>query len=312
MSKDLQHIENRIFTFQEQQVMIDSDLAELYQVETKVLNQAVKRNISRFPSSFRFQLNENELSELVTICDRFGHLGPQNVTSNSRSHFVTLNNKLGKNIKYKPYAFTEQGVAMLSAVLRSDIAIQVSIQIMNAFITMRKQLSSNQLILQRIDRVELKQLDSDQKFEQIFKALESKDNIPKQGIFFDGQVFDAHQFVSDLIRKAKRSIILIDNYMDDSVLSLLSKKGKEVKCSIFSKNISKALLQDVEKFNTQYPPLILRKFDKAHDRFLILDEEELYHIGASLKDLGKKWFAFSKMDIATVNVLENLKAQGYE
>lgn len=291
MSKDLQHIENRIFTFQDQQVMIDSDLAELYQVQTKVLNQAVKRNISRFPSSFRFQLNENELSELVTNCDRFEKL---------------------KHSSSNPYAFTEQGVAMLSVVLRSEIAIQVSIQIMNAFITMRKQLSSNQLLIKRIDRVELKQLDSDQKFEQIFKALESKDNVPKQGIFFDGQVFDAHQFVSDLIRKAKSSIILIDNYIDDSVLTLLSKRGKDVKCSIFSNHISKALLQDVEKFNTQYPPLSLLKFDKAHDRFLILDEEELYHIGASVKDLGKKWFAFSKMDITTVNVLENLKAQGYE
>ncbi len=299
MSSNIQHIENRIFTIHGQQVMLDSDLAELYQVETKRLNEQVKRNTDRFPVEFMFQLTSREWEDLQS---QFATAPSLN---NLRSQFATAKRRT------LPYAFTEQGVAMLSAVLRSEIAIQVSIQIMNAFIKMRKQLSSNQLLIQRIDRVELKQLDSDQKFEQIFKALESKDQVPKQGIFFDGQVFDAHQFVSDLVRKTKRSIILIDNYIDDSVLTLLSKRGKDVKCSIFSNHISKALLQDVEKFNTQYPPLSLLKFDKAHDRFLILDEEELYHIGASVKDLGKKWFAFSKMDMATVNVLENLKAQGY-
>ncbi|PZX53994.1 ORF6N domain-containing protein [Algoriphagus chordae] len=312
MSKDLQPIENRIFTFQDQQVMIDRDLAELYQIETKVLNQAVKRNISRFPDSFRFQLNENDLSELVTNSDRFGHLGFQNVASNSRSQNVTLNNKLGKNIKYRPYAFTEQGVAMLSAVLRSDIAIQVSIQIMNAFIAMRKQLSSNQLIIQRMDRVELKQLESDQKFEQIFKALESKDPAPKQGIFFDGQVFDAHQFVSDLVRKAEKSILLLDNYVDDSVLWLLGKRRAGVKCTIFTKTIPKQLRIDLDKYNAQYPPIQIQEFTKVHDRFLILDVKEIYHIGASIKDLGKRWFAFSKMDAGTVTILQNLKVLGYE
>jgi phage regulator Rha-like protein len=187
-----QQIENRIFTIRGVQVMIDRDLAEMYQVETNVLNQAVKRNSERFPEVFRFQLNEEETKELVANSDRFGHLGSQNVTSSSRSQFVTLN-KRGQNIKYFPYAFTEQGVAMLSAVLRSDIAIQVSIQIINAFVEMRKLIANHSVLLQRMENIERKQLETDQKFEQVFKALERKDIIPHQGVFFDGQVFDAYE-----------------------------------------------------------------------------------------------------------------------
>lgn len=301
MTKDLQHIENRIFTFRDQQVMIDSDLAELYQIETKVLNQAVKRNISRFPENFRFQLNDNEFNELVTTCDRFDSLRSQSVTSNKRG---------GR--RYLPYAFTEQGVAMLSAVLRSDIAVKVSIQIMNAFIAMRKQLHSNQLLLNRLDRIELKQLEADQKFEQIFSALERKDPDPIQGIFFDGQVFDAYQFVADLVRKADKSIILLDNYVDDTVLTLLSKRKNGVKCLILTKAIGKQLQLDLDKHQAQYPPIEVKVLDKAHDRFLILDKKEIYHIGASLKDLGKRWFAFSKLDASGLTILENLKVLGYE
>lgn len=301
MTKDLQHIENRIFTFRDQQVMIDSDLAELYQIETKVLNQAVKRNISRFPESFRFHLNDNEFNELVTGSDRFDSLRSQSVTSNKRG---------GR--RYLPYAFTEQGVAMLSAVLRSDIAVKVSIQIMNAFIAMRKQLHSNQLLLNRLDRIELKQLEADQKFEQIFSALERKDPDPIQGIFFDGQVFDAYQFVADLVRKAEKSIILLDNYVDDTVLTLLSKRKNGVKCLILTKAIGKQLQLDLDKHQAQYPPIEVKVLDKAHDRFLILDKKEIYHIGASLKDLGKRWFAFSKLDASGLTILENLKVLGYE
>lgn len=301
MTKDLQHIENRIFTFRDQQVMIDSDLAELYQIETKVLNQAVKRNISRFPENFRFQLNDNEFNELVTGSDRFDSLRSQSVTSNKRG---------GR--RYLPYAFTEQGVAMLSAVLRSDIAVKVSIQIMNVFIAMRKQLRSNQLLLNRLDRIELKQLEADQKFEQIFSALERKDPDPIQGIFFDGQVFDAYQFVADLVRKADKSIILLDNYVDDTVLTLLSKRKNGVKCLILTKAIGKQLQLDLDKHQAQYPPIEVKVLDKAHDRFLILDKKEIYHIGASLKDLGKRWFAFSKFDASGLTILENLKVLGYE
>jgi len=292
MSNELSEIkvEGRIFTFRTVQVMIDRDLAEMYQVQTKVLNQAVKRNIDRFPESFRFQLTDEELNQLVTDCDRFKSL---------------------KHSSSKPFAFTEQGIAMLSAVLRSDIAVQVSIQIMNAFVAMRRQLHNNQLVLSRLDKVEQKQLSTDQKLEEVFKALESKLPEKEKGVFFEGQVFDAYRFVSDIIRKANQEIILIDNYIDDTVLTLLSKRKANVACSIYTKSISKQLKLDVEKHNAQYPPIKLVEFKQAHDRFLIVDKTELYHIGASLKDLGKKWFAFSKMNTETVTVLENLKLLGY-
>lgn len=198
MSKELilsqKQIENRIFTIRGKQVMMDRDLAEMYQVETRVLNQAVKRNIVRFPESFRFQLTEDETNELVTNSDRFGFLKSQNQISDSRSQNVTLNkshSKRGQNIKYLPYAFTEQGVAMLSAVLRSDVAVKVSIQIINAFIEMRKLIANHVGLLQRMEGIERKQLETDQKFEKVFKALEGN-TIPTQGVFFDGQVFDAY------------------------------------------------------------------------------------------------------------------------
>ena len=279
-------IENRIFTIRGVQVMIDRDLAEIYQVKTKVLNQAVKRNKERFPELFRFQLSDKEKEELVTICDRFESL---------------------KHSSVEPYAFTEQGVAMLSAVLRSETAIKVSIQIMKAFVEMRKFITSNASLFQRLDRVEQKLVETDQKFEQVFNALESKESIPKQGIFFDGQVFDAYHFVADLVRNADRSIILIDNYIDDTVLMLLSTKKEDVICTVLTKNISNKLKLEVKKFNMQYPVLNLVQFDKSHDRFLIIDNNEVYHIGASLKDLGKKWFAFSKLDKASVSILQTIK-----
>jgi hypothetical protein len=204
-------IDNRIYTIRGIQVMVDRDLAELYQVETKVLNQAVKRNIERFPETFRFQLSEAETSELLTHKDRLGFLNSQNDYLDSRSQIVTLNEKStkrGHNIKYLPYVFTEQGVAMLSAVLRSDVAVQVSIQIMNAFVEMRKLMANHSGLLQRMEGIERKQLESDQKFEQIFKALEAGKPDPNQGIFFDGQIFDAYSFMSGIIKKAKKEIFI--------------------------------------------------------------------------------------------------------
>jgi len=279
-------IQNLIFTFRGIQVMIDGDLAGLYNVSTKVMNQAVKRNQQRFPDVFRFQLTEIEKNELVTNCDRFKNL---------------------KHSSVNPYVFTEQGVAMLSSVLRSETAVKVSIQIMNAFVGMRKFISQNAAIFQRLDKVEQKQLDTDTKFEKIFKAIEERGISPKQGIFFDGQIFDAYKFVSGLIRKAKKSIMLIDNYIDETVLDLFTKKKKNVKITIFTNRITKAITLDVEKFNSQYSSIELKRFTKAHDRFLIIDEKNVYHFGASLKDLGKKWFAFSKFDKETFYLLENLK-----
>jgi hypothetical protein len=205
---ELIEIENRIFTIRSVQVMVDRDLAELYQVGTKVLNQSVKRNIDRFPAQFRFQLSDKEKTELVTNCDRFANL---------------------KHSSVNPYAFTEQGVAMLSAVLRSETAVNVSIRIMQAFVEMRKLVLGNAALFQRLDRVELKQIETDQKFEQVFKALESRDKIPDKGIFYDGQVFDAWAFVSGIIRNANQSIILIDNYIDDTVFTLFAKRKPGVK-----------------------------------------------------------------------------------
>ncbi len=279
-------IENRIFTIRGIQVMIDRDLAEVYSVDTKVLNQAVKRNIERFPEIFRFQLSENEKIELVTNCDRFSSL----------KHSSSL-----------PFAFTEQGVSMLSAVLRSDTAIRVSIQIMNAFVEMRKLVLNNAGLFQRLDKMEVKQIEADQKFEQIFKALESREQQPEKGIFFEGQVFDAYAFISGIIKKASKSVILIDNYVDETVLILLAKRDHAVNATIYTKQISKQLALDLKKHNEQYPEIVIKTLTDSHDRFLIIDQHELYHIGASLKDLGKKWFAFSKMDSLTGDVLNKLK-----
>jgi hypothetical protein len=283
---DLINIEKRIFTIRGKQVMIDRDLAELYAVQTKRINEQMKRNINRFPLRFCFQLSVNELNELVAKCDRFYKL----------KHSTSL-----------PYAFTEQGVAMLSAVLKSEIAVNVSIQIIDAFVEMRKVLNQNNLIDFRIDKLERKQLDTDEKFDKLFKALENEELKPEAGIFFDGQFFDAYSFISEIIRKADKSIILIDNYIDDSVLTLLSKRKPDVKIIIYTKTISNQLKLDSVKFNSQFNNLEVKLLTEAHDRFLIIDEQELYHIGASLKDLGKKWFAFSKMHSECWKVLSKLK-----
>lgn len=286
-SLEIGDIQKRIYTVRNVQVMLDADLSLLYDVETRVLNQAVKRNIERFPSEFMFQLTKEDMENL-------------------RSQFVTSS---WGGRRYLPYAFTEQGVAMLSAVLKSETAVKVSIQIMNAFVAMRRFLQTNAQIFQRLDNLELKQIETNQKVDTILNAIEQKTVIPKQGIFYDGQVFDAWSFVSDLIRSAKKSIILIDNYIDDTALSLFAKRSKGVAVTLLTKNLSQQLKADVQKFNTQYEPVTIKEFSAAHDRFLVIDETDLYHIGASLKDLGKKWFAFSKMDMQAVAILENLKRE---
>jgi hypothetical protein len=283
---ELAKIESKIFTIRGIQLILDRDLAELYKVDTKVLNQAVKRNINRFPEFFRFQLTKAEKDKLVTNFDRLESL---------------------KHSSSYPYVFKEQGVAMLSAVLRSDIAIIVSIQIMEAFVYTRKFLLNNASVFQRLDQIELKQLKTDEKIEQIFMALEAGKPEPDKGIFFDGQVFDAYVFVSGLIKNAKKSIILIDNYVDETVLLLLSKRNKNVTITIYTQNLSKQLQLDLNKHNSQYPEIKAYKLKETHDRFLIIDEKELYHFGASLKDLAKKWFAFSKMDTFLNDVLLKLK-----
>ncbi|MBS3175850.1 ORF6N domain-containing protein [Candidatus Woesearchaeota archaeon] len=292
-------IKNKIFSIRGLQVMLDSDLAEIYGVKVRVLNQAVKRNILRFPDNFMFRLMEKEYEPLRSqnvILKRSNSLRLQN---------GTLENERGKHRKYLPYAFTEQGVAMLSGVLKSETAVRISVQIMTAFVSMRRFISSNAQVFQRLDTIEQKQIIYDKKFEQVFDAIQSKDLKPEKGIFFDGQVFDAYQFVSDLIRGASKSIVLIDNYVDDSIITLLHKRNKNVKVRIFTK-FSKQFLLDVEKYNAQYSPIEVHEFKLSHDRFLIIDNRKVYHFGASLKDLGKKWFAFSKFDKEALTLLEKL------
>jgi len=279
-------IKNLIYTIRGKQVMLDSDLAALYQVETKNLNKAIKRNIERFPASFCFQLTEEEVENL-------------------RFQFGTSSLNYGGR-RYLPYVFTEQGVAMASAILRSDIAIKMSVEIMEAFVEMRRMLISNASLFHRLDNIELKQLEADQKFEELFKALESDKLHSEKGIFYNGQVFDAYAFVSDIIRKAGSSIILLDNYVNDTVLALLGKRNENVTATILTKSISNQLRLDVQRYNSQYPAVDIEIFSDAHDRFLIIDNTELYHIGASLKDLGKKWFAFSRMDIEVGRMLQIL------
>lgn len=283
----LQEIETRIYMLRGIQVMLDTHLAEFYDVKPIRLREQVKRNLARFPSNFMFQLTDEEVENMVS----------QNAIP-SRQH-------LGGAL---PYVFTEQGVAMLSAVLRSETAIKVSIQIMNAFVEMRKILVNHQGLLQRMDRFELKQAEHEQKFEKVFSALEAGAGVPKQGIYFDGQTFDAYHFAAKLVRSAKTSIRLVDNYVDDSVLLLLTKREKGVSATLYCKNPSKSLLQDLKKHNEQYPSIELKHFDKSHDRFLIIDDQQVYHIGASLKDLGKKWFAFTELNVEAVTVIAKIKS----
>jgi hypothetical protein len=339
MNLDPHRLAGRIHTVRDVQVMMDTDLAEIYGVETKVPDQAVKRNIGRFPLEFRFQLSQEEWEALGPrpgtlplipilstkqsarggyfvvrsgLCRSSSHYGVSSLLTRThyecrngiRSQPVTL--KRGQHRKYLPYVFTEQGVAMLSTVLRSATAVSVSIQVMSAFVAMRRLMADNALIEQRLMRVERRQTDADGKFEQLFKALESRQPGPEKGLFFDGQVFDAWEFVSGLIRKAEQSIILIDNYMDDTVLSLLSKRGEGVTATIYTRAISRQMAVDLERHNAQYPAIGIMEFPDAHDRFLVIDRTALYHIGASLKDLGKKWFAFSKMDTETLRLLHRL------
>ena len=275
-------IENRIFTCRGAQVMLDYHLAELYQVKTKRLNEQVKRNIKRFPESFMFQLSQTEWKNLQS----------QIATAKRRA---------------LPYVFTEQGVAMLASVLRSEIAVNVSIAIMTAFVEMRKSIGNHQQLLKLSDDFVAHKLKTNQNFEQIFKALEAPELKNNQGVFFDGQTYDAYDFVNKLIKKANQSIVVIDNYIDDSVITQLTKKAKFVKVFLLSRTFGEKIRLDIAKANSQYPTFKAIAFSKAHDRFLILDETDVYHIGASLKDLGKKWFAFSKLNSDSVTVINQIK-----
>jgi hypothetical protein len=282
------NIESKIYTIRGVQVMLDRDLAVLYGVKSIRLREQVKRNSERFPDDFMFELDENEIDFMV-------------------SHFaIPSKQHLGGA---KPYVFTEQGVSMLSSVLRTDVAVQMSIQIIRAFVSMKKFISNNANLFEKIEQIEKRQLTyeikSDEKFETLFKALQS-DIKPSKGIFYDGQIFDAYNFISELIRSAKSSIMLIDNYIDDTTL-LQFAKNQNIKVTLFTHTITKQLQNDLNKYNAQYNPIEIKTFKNSHDRFLIIDEKEIYHIGASLKDLGKKWFGFSKFESDSFGLIEKLK-----
>ena len=302
------NIERKILSIRGKQVMIDRDLAQLYGVETRALNQAVKRNIERFPEDFMFQLTFEEANSLES----------------SRSQIVTLKeneDNRGKNIKYCPYAFTEQGVAMLSSVLRSSQAVEVNIQIMRAFVAMRHFLQSNAEIFAEINTMkkhmiesdkwqiesDLRQKEANKRIDELFTLMDKYHVDEKQGIFFQGQIFDAYVKFESFIAQGQKEIVLIDGYVDLSVLERLAKKKSGVKVTIYTDPKTKLTAQDVQKFNAQYPTLNVKHTTKMHDRFLIIDGAILYHIGASLKDLGKKCFAFEILDSTLISaILQNL------
>ena len=279
------NIKDKIYTIRNLQVMLDKDLAELYGVKPIRLREQIKRNIARFPDDFMFQLSEDEVDLMVS----------QNAIP-SRKH-------LGGSL---PLVFTEQGVSMLSSVLRSEIAVNISVQIIRVFVSMRKIISQNISMFERFERVEQRLTIHDKNFDKLFEALEDKTLKAKQGIFYDGQIFDAYVFVNDLLKLATTEIILIDNYIDETVFTIFS-KYPNIKIKIFTQNISKQLKLDFEKYQKQYQNIELKEFKNSHDRFLIIDKKNIYHLGASLKDLGKKWFAFSKFEMNTFDVLARLK-----
>ena len=276
-------IESLIHVIRGQQIMIDSDLAQLYGVETKYLKRSVKANIKRFPPDFMFEL------ELT----KFDSLRCKNCTSNTKPQ--------RGGTRYMPFAFTEQGVAMLSSILKSDTAIEVNIRIMRAFTVMRSFLINNAHVFQRLETVEHHQLllqehlsEHDRKFEEVLSRLDDKDSEPIEGFFFEGQIFDAYSLISDLIRKASRRIVLIDNYVDDRILKVLTKREEGVSATIYTDPRHSQITNDLRRHNAQYSPVEVRHCTNVHDRFLIIDDT-VYFIGGSIKDLGKKIVAFSQM-----------------
>lgn len=276
-------IESLIYIIRDKQVMVDSDLAVLYQVETGALNRAVKRNIQRFPEEFRFQLNDKEYDDLKS----------QTVISS-----LNGTERHGGRRTF-PYVFTEQGIAMLSAVLRSEVAIQVSISIMNTFVEMRRFIGNNALLFEKINNVEVKQIEyqkhTDEKLGQIFDYI-SEHEESNQKVFFDGQIYDAYSLIATLIQKADSNIVLIDGYVDIDTLNLLAKKRDNVSVTIYTNRQTKLSQTDTKNFNKQYPVLKVKYTNVFHDRFIILDNQKAYHVGASLKDAGKKCFGINLIE----------------
>ena len=284
-----EEIKNLIYTIRGKQVMLDSEVAKLFKYETKDLNRNVRNNIERFPEYYCFLLTEDEYKSLR--CKNF-----------------TLNkNGRGQHRKYMPYAFTEYGITMLAGLLKSEVAVNVSIKIVNTFIEMRKFLVTNGQLFERLTNVEYKLLEHDKKFDKVFDQLQNEENI-KQKIFFEGQIYDAYSLIIDIIKKANKKILIIDNYIDDSVLKMLIKKNKNVEVVILTSDKSNIQKIDIQKFNKEYPALKVAKINKFHDRFIVIDNKEMYHLGASIKDLGKKCFGINKIeDLDIINKIINLQ-----
>ena len=295
-------IEKMIYVIRDKQVMLDSDLAILYQVETGALNRAVKRNISRFPEDFRFQLTKEEYQNLR--CQT-------GISSLAQGE----NNYGGR--RTLPYVFTEQGISMLASVLHSEVAIKVSIGIMRAFVEMRRFIANNALLFERISNVELKQLEyqkqTDEKLDQIFEYISDHEES-NQKVFFDGQIYDAFSLLIDLVASATKSLVLVDNYVDVGTLNILSKKKENVSVTIYTVRKTRLSEKDIETFNQQYPKLEVNYTGVFHDRFLIIDDKKAYHIGASLKDAGKKCFAISLLNDSGViyDILQRLDIETEE
>ena len=280
-----EEIKNLIYTIRGKQVMLDSDVARLYHYETRRINETVKRNIERFPIEFCFQLTSKEYEVL-------------------KSQIATSNIRGGK--QKLPYVFTEKGILMLSGLLKNEVAIEVSIKIVEAFVEMRKFLAVNGQLFERLTNVEYKLLEHDKKFDQVFDQLQHEENI-KQKIFFEGQIYDAYSLIIDIIKKANKKILIIDNYIDDSVLKMLTKKNKNVEVVILTSDKSTIQKIDIQKFNREYPILKVAKTNKFHDRFIVIDNKEMYHLGASIKDLGKKCFGINKIeDVEIIEKVINL------
>ena len=289
---DLMNIENKILVIRGQQVMLDRDLAEIYGYETKNFNRQVKNNIEKFDEDFMFQLTKDE-SNTISRCKNF-----------------TLNEKDGRgsNIKYLPYVFTEQGIYMLMTVLRGELAVQQSKTLIRLFKKMRHYFAENAGIISRISDTETKLVEHDEKIETLFSLMDKYKIEDKQGVFVKGQIFDAYIVLQNLIKKAQKEIILIDNYIDLTILERFAKKNIGVKVIIYTRADTPVTKLDETQFNAQYPSLTLKHTNNMHDRFLIIDNTEIYHIGASLKDLGKKCFGFTKLEDAQLMINTVLNA----
>ena len=313
-----EEIQRKIIVIRGIQVILDKDLAKFYGVETRRINEQVKRNARRFPSDFMFQLTKEEVESLIA---QFGSLEnidsskSQNATlmvddfSKSQSAILTAR---GRNIKYLPYVFTEEGVLQLTGILHSTIAEDMSVHISRAFVAMRRFLAANAQVLQRLDRIEIKQLHESQerkhleaRFDDLLSRLGEGSIKPIEGVFYNGQIFDAYVFASDLVKSATKSIVLIDNYIDETVFTLLDKRAQGVQATIYTQSMDKTTQLDIKKHNAQYRPIEVKQTKNIHDRFLIIDDT-VYHIGASIKDLGKKLFAFSKMEMGKESIIEHL------